>query len=193
MDNKTNLELRLEAILFASGKSVEIKNIKLALSLEEKEIEEVVEALNIKYELNNAFMIKRYENSYQLIVKKEYHEDLIKIVKIPKKPQLTDALIETLAIIAYKQPITKLEVEKIRAVSSEYSINKLIEYNLITEAGRLDAPGRPILFKTTREFLKSFDLRDLKDLPSMDESLVLKIKEEVKNELNYNLEDEKNE
>ena len=96
------------------------------------------------------------------------YDTIIKLTQIPKKHVLTDVLLETLSIIAYKQPITKLQVEAIRGVKSDHAINKLIEYNLVCEVGRLDAPGRPILFGTTEVFLRTFGLKSLDNLPAVN-------------------------
>lgn len=95
----------------------------------------------------------------------QYYENLIKVASAPKKQVLTDVVLETLSIIAYKQPVTKLEIEKIRGVKSDHAVNRLIEYNLVYEVGRLDAPGRPALFATTEEFLRRFGVGSTKDLP----------------------------
>lgn len=111
----------------------------------------------------------RLESSWQLCTKKEYYPALIRIVKEPEKANLTDVLMETLAIIAYRQPVTKLQIEKIRGVKSDHAVNKLIEYNLVRELGRMDAPGRPILFGTTEEFLRHFELSSLEQLPQVGE------------------------
>ena len=97
------------------------------------------------------------DQSFQLCTKKEYYEDLIRIARHPKKPALSDVAMETLSIVAYKQPVTRQEVEKIRGVNSDHALNRLVEYGLVGEAGRLDAPGRPILFGTTEEFLRDAD------------------------------------
>ena len=105
------------------------------------------------------------------------YEYLIRVAKQPKKYTLTDVLLETLSIIAYKQPVTKLEVEKIRGVKSDHAVNKLVEYNLVCEKGRLDAPGKPILFGTTEEFLRRFDIRSVDDLPSLNPEQVESFKE----------------
>ena len=123
------------------------------------------------------------ENAFQLCTKKEYYENLIKVAKAPKKQVLSDTLLETLAIIAYKQPITKMEIEKIRGVSSEHAVNRLVEYGLCKELGRLDAPGRPMLFGTTEEFLRVFGVQSIDELPVISEDLVEQFKDEAEMEL----------
>ena len=108
------------------------------------------------------------------------YEYLIKVASQPKKNVLTDVLLETLSIIAYKQPVTKTEIEKIRGVKCDHAVNKLVEYNLVGEVGRLDAPGRPILFGTTEEFLRQFGVSSIEDLPEINAEKDEEFKEEVK-------------
>ena len=110
------------------------------------------------------------------------YEYLIKVAHIPKKHVLTDVLLETLSIVAYKQPITRLEIEKIRGVSCDHAVNKLVEYGLIAEAGRLDAPGKPILF-ATKEFLRYFSLESLDDLPILNQETIETFKDEAEREV----------
>lgn len=105
------------------------------------------------------------EDSWQMCTRSEFYDYLIRIAKAPKKYTLTDTLLETLSIIAYKQPVTRLDVEKIRGVNCDHAINRLVEYNLVEELGRLDAPGRPLLFGTTEQFLRSFGVGSLEELP----------------------------
>ena len=127
------------------------------------------------------------EGSYQLCTKRDYYGCLIRIAMQPKKPALTDVMLETLSIIAYKQPVTKAEIEKIRGVKSDHAVNKLVEYNLVRELGRLDAPGRPILFGTTEEFLRRFSIQSIEDLPSMQPEQVETFKEEAEEEVQLKL------
>ena len=117
----------------------------------------------------------------------DLYEDLIKIAKQPKKRVLSDVLLETLSIIAYKQPVTKAEIEKIRGVSSDHAVNKLVEYNLVKELGRLDAPGRPLLFGTTEEFLRSFGVQSVDELPVLSPVQVEEFKQEAEEEMNVKL------
>ena len=122
-----------------------------------------------------------------MCTKKEYYEYLIRIALQPKKPSLTDVMLETLSIIAYKQPVTKAEIEKIRGVKCDHAINKLMEYNLVKELGRLDAPGRPILLGTTEEFLRSFGVQGVDDLPVLDPVKVEDFKAEAEEEVQLRL------
>ena len=115
------------------------------------------------------------------------YEYLIKIAKQPKRHVLTDVLLETLSIIAYKQPITRLEVEKIRGVSCAHAINKLVEYNLVCELGRLDAPGRPLLFGTTEEFLRNFGVQSIEDLPVLNQDQLEEFKQQAEEEMHLKL------
>lgn len=159
-----------EAILFASGRSVKTESIAKALEISASETEKILTAMAEDYEqADRGIRLLRLESSWQLCTKKEYYPALIRIVKEPEKANLTDVLMETLAIIAYRQPVTKLQIEKIRGVKSDHAVNKLIEYNLVRELGRMDAPGRPILFGTTEEFLRHFELSSLEQLPQVGE------------------------
>ena len=108
---------------------------------------------------------------------------MIKVAAAPRKYVLTDVLLETLSIIAYKQPITKMEIEKIRGVSCEHAVNKLVEYELVKELGRLDAPGRPMLFGTTEEFLRAFGVTSIEELPAISEDIIEKFKDEAEMEI----------
>ena len=166
---KRDLSAAIEAILFAMGTSVEAERIARALDLPEKMLHEHLRDMMADYEQDDrGIRIIRLEDSYQLCTKKEYYETLIKIAKTPRKIVLTDVLMETLSIIAYKQPVTRLEIEKIRGVKSDHAVNKLVEYDLVTEVGRLDVPGRPILFGTTEAFLRHFGMESTQALPAID-------------------------
>lgn len=127
------------------------------------------------------------EDSYQLCTKSEMYEYLIRVAKQPRKIVLSDVVMETLSIIAYKQPITKLEIEKIRGVKCDHAVNKLVEYELVTELGRLDAPGRPILFGTTEAFLRHFGVNSLEDLPEINPVQVEDFKAEAEEEIQMKL------
>ena len=122
-----------------------------------------------------------------MCTKKEMYEYLIKIAKQPRKFVLTDVLLETLSIVAYKQPVTKLEIEKIRGVKSDHAVNKLVEYNLVCEVGRLDAPGRPLLFGTTEEFLRRFSIQSVEELPSLNPEQMEDFKTEAEEEVQLKL------
>ena len=182
------LEGVIEAVLFTMGDSVELGKIAAAIGHDEETTQKLVHSMMDKYEAEDrGVRIIELENAFQMCTKKEMYEYLIRVAKQPKKYTLTDVLLETLSIIAYKQPVTKLEVEKIRGVKSDHAVNKLVEYNLVCEKGRLDAPGKPILFGTTEEFLRRFDIRSVDDLPSLNPEQVESFKEEAEEEVQLNL------
>ena len=159
----------VEAVLFAMGDSVDLERLADAVGQDTETTRKLLHRMMDQYRRKDrGIQLVELENSYQLSTKPEYYEALVKVAKQPKKLVLSDVALETLSIIAYKQPVTKAEIEKIRGVKSDHAINKLIEYNLVTELGRLDAPGKPILFGTTEEFLRSFGVQSLDDLPAMN-------------------------
>lgn len=156
----------IEAVLFALGESVELSKLNHVLEMPVEQIRELIAKMNENYEKEDrGIHIVELEDAVQLCTKPGLYEYLIKVAKAPRKYALSDTLLETLSIIAYKQPVTRLEIEKIRGVSSEHALNKLLELNLIQELGRLDAPGRPLLFGTTEEFLRTFGVKSIEDLP----------------------------
>ena len=179
-----NYEAIIEAILFTMGESVELEKIANALELDKKQTKEIIENMKARYEESSSRVrIIELDGAYQMCTKPEMYEYLIKIAKQPKKRVLTDVLLETLSIIAYKQPVTRAEIEKIRGVSSDHAVNKLVEYNLVCELGRLDAPGRPMLFGTTTEFLRVFGVQSLDELPVIRQEIVEDFKQEAMQEL----------
>ena len=168
-----NIKAAIEAVLFAIGGAVEENVLINAIGTEEdpipkKQFKEAVSELMSEYD-NDERGIRLIElnNKYQLCTKNDYYDILSKIVNMPKKHVLTDVQLETLSIIAYKQPVTRVEIEKIRGVASSHAVNRLIEYNLVCEVGRLDAPGHPILFGTTDDFLRSFGISGVDELPDI--------------------------
>lgn len=180
----------IEGILFSMGGSVSKKQLMTALNVDENVLVYLIDQLKREYKRKErGIQLLELDGAYQMCTKPEYYEQLIKIVRHPKKPRLTDVMMETLSIIAYKQPVTKQEIEAIRGVKCDHPINKLLEYNLICEAGRLDAVGRPILFKTTEEFLRCFGVASVKDLPVVQEDKVEDFKMEAQEEVKYALEE----
>lgn len=179
----------IEAILFSMGESVELEKIAAVLELDKKKTREILADMMEHYEDESVgIRIIELDGAYQMCTKSEMYEYLIKIAKQPKRHVLTDVLLETLSIIAYKQPITKVEIEKIRGVSCDHAVNKLMEYNLICELGRLDAPGRPLLFGTTEEFLRSFGVHSIDELPVMSPVQMEEFKQEAEAEMQMKLE-----
>ena len=136
---------------------------------------------------NCGLQILELDGAYQICTKPSQSEYLIRIAKQPRKQVLTDVLLETLSIVAYKQPVTKAEIEQIRGVSCSHAINKLLEYGLITEAGRLNAPGRPILLATTEEFLRTFGVQSVEGLPSVSPEEMETLKTEAEEEVQMTL------
>lgn len=178
----------IEAILFTMGESVELERIAAAIEHDEETTRKLINGLMDQYaEEGRGIRIIELDRSYQMCTKKEMYEYLIRIAKQPKRYVLTDVLLETLSIIAYKQPVTKLEIEKIRGVKSDHAVNKLVEYGLVEEVGRLDAPGRPLLFGTTEEFLRRFSVQSLDELPILDPVRMEQFKEEAEDEAQLKL------
>lgn len=178
----------LEAVLFTMGESVEVERLAAVIEEEVDVTHEILLEMMADYESKKrGIALLELEGSFQMCSRGDMYEYLIKIAKTPRKFVLTDILLETLSIIAYKQPITRIEIDKIRGVSCEYGINRLLEFGLISEVGRLDAPGRPLLFGTTEEFLRSFGVKSLADLPQMNpvqiEEFKLQAEQEVKLQL----------
>ena len=156
----------IEAILFTMGESVEVSKLAAAIEQDVPTTVKLIHNMMDRYEAENrGIKIIELEDSFQMCTKAEAYEYIIKVATQPKKQMLTDVLLETLSIIAYKQPITRQEIEGIRGVSCDHAVNKLVEYGLVAEVGRLDAPGRPLLFGTTEDFLRSFGVKSVEDLP----------------------------
>ncbi|MDD4371454.1 MAG: SMC-Scp complex subunit ScpB [Anaerostipes sp.] len=180
----------IEGILFSMGTSVSKKQLIEALNISEELFLYLIEQLKIKYNnKDSGIKLLELDGSYQLCTKETCYDNLISIVNHPQKPKLTEVMLETLSIIAYKQPVTKQEIEAIRGVKCDHAINKLLDYNLIREAGRLDAIGRPILFRTTEEFLRSFGVESMKDLPKIEKEQVEDFKQEAQEEIIFALEE----
>lgn len=184
----SKLEGVIEAILFAMGDSVELSQIASAIEHDEETTRKIIHRMMDRYESQErGIRIIELENTFQMCTKKEMYEYLIRVAKQPKKYVLTDVLLETLSIIAYRQPVTKLEIEKIRGVKSDHAVNKLVEYDLVCERGRMDAPGKPILFGTTEEFLRRFCIHSIEDLPSLNQEQMESFKEEAEEEAQLKL------
>ncbi len=186
--DKKKAEAVIEAVLFAMGESVEVSKLAHALEVENKEVRKIVAGMNERYaKEDRGISIVELEDSYQLCTKPELYEYLIKVAKAPRKYVLSDTLLETLSIIAYKQPVTRLEIEKIRGVSCSHAVDRLLEFNLIQELGRLDAPGRPLLFGTTEEFLRTFGVKSLGDLPTLNSEQIEDFKHQAEEEAQLKL------
>ena len=178
----------IESILFTMGESVELSKIASAIELDKQETKQLLDELIVDYEqAGRGITIIELDGAYQMCTRPEMYEYLIRIAKQPKHRALTDVLLETLSIIAYKQPITRVEIEKIRGVSCDHAVNKLLEYNLIQELGRLDAPGKPLLFGTTEEFLRSFGVHSIDELPVLNPDQVEEFRQQAEEEMQVQL------
>lgn len=185
---ETQIQAAVEAILFAMGEAVPVAAMAKALDVDQKQIRNAVNTLQQRYGAEGSgIMLQQFDDAVQLSTKPEQYANLIRIAKVPKKLTLSDAVIETLSIVAYKQPITKAEIEQIRGVSCDYAINRLLTYDLIKELGRQDTPGRPILFGTTEQFLRTFGVRQLSDLPRPSAAAQEEFKEEAEAEVDEKL------
>lgn len=174
LTDKKNLIQLIESILFVAGQGVEIKDIAEKLEIDKKEVVKAIEELKNKHKEDGINVIT-YKESVQMCSNPDYADDIATVLNPIREKQLTKAALETLAIIAYKQPVTKLDIEQVRGVNSDYAMQVLTNFKLVDIVGRKDAVGKPFLYGTTDEFLKRFDLQSLEDLPDYDE-LIERIK-----------------
>ena len=158
----------IEAILFAAGRPVEKNELVLALEIKTEDIDNITKSMQEEYKKENrGIEIIKIDNSYQLCTKKELYEYIYPVLDKRNKPNLSNAALETLSIIAYNSRITRAEIEAIRGVSADACVYKLLEYGLIEEAGKIDLPGKPMSYKTTNEFLRMFGYGSLEELPEL--------------------------
>ncbi len=168
MDIKT-MQAAIESVLFAAGDAVELDKLCTILDADATTVRSVIKKMMDEYSYDKrGIRIIQLEDSYQMCSANEYYEYVAQLVQPRKTQTLSNAAIEVLAVVAYKQPVTRTAVEHIRGVNCDSLFNRLVERNLIEEVGRLDAPGRPILFGTTQEFLRCFGIRTLSELPDFD-------------------------
>ena len=166
-----SLKGRIEAILFVAGEAVGIRDLAKALRIEEKELKEALKAIGSEYDYEQrGFMLKRFGDKVQLATRPLYSEDVLRLLQPVQQQSLSQTAMETLAVVAYKQPVTRAEVEQIRGVKCDYSLQSLMIKGLIQEAGRKDTIGRPILYATTDMFLSHFGIQGLEDLPPLPET-----------------------
>lgn len=174
----------IEAMLYAFGEPLTADAMAAGLGVKAGVIQEAITSLQDDYTAENrGIYIAKLNDGYELATKREYYDILCKVLARETKYVFSDAMLETLSIVAYKQPVTRSQIEYIRGVSCSNSINRLVEFGLIAESGRLDAPGRPFLFSTTDDFLRRFNLSSLDDLPDVSEELLGQMKLEVENEV----------
>lgn len=157
-----------EAMIFASGRPVSAKTISEILDVDTKDVEVALDELkNLLIERKSGIQLIKVNDTYQLATLEKFYSYICKLLDNRPKPSLSQAALEVLSIVAYNQCTTRAEIEKIRGVSSDSALNKLIEYSLVEEAGKMNAPGRPMMYKTTEDFLKMFGYNSLKDLPEL--------------------------
>ncbi|SCJ53661.1 Segregation and condensation protein B [uncultured Clostridium sp.] len=166
---KPKIKSAIESMLFVSGEPLPARELIANLEVDNKLVLEIINEMIEEYKKEDrGIRIIEINGGYQLVTKEENSDYIQKLLKKNRKHSLSQASIESLAIIAYKQPITRIDIDEIRGVKSESALQRLVERNLIREVGRLEVPGRPILYGTTDEFLRQFGLKTLKELPSLD-------------------------
>ena len=164
-----DIQAVIEAVLFAAGDAVELEKLADIVDVDKRSLREILKKMMDDYNFERRGVhIIRLEDSYQMCTRGEFHDYIAMLAEPRRKQNLSAAAMEVLAIVAYKQPVTRTSIEHIRGVNCDYIVNRLIEKNLIEEVGRLDAPGRPILFGTTQEFLRCFGIAGLEDLPDFE-------------------------
>ena len=183
VSNKRELMSAIESLLFVSGEPLTLKEISSILKTNLSYTEEILESLSREYEdISRGIKLININNSYQLVTKPQNSDYVHELVKGNTRQFLSQASLETLAIVAYKQPITRIDIDEIRGVKSDSAVQNLLEKGLIKERGRLNVPGRPILYVTTEEFLRQFGLVDLEELPSLQELLEKYSQENIEEE-----------
>lgn len=190
MEDKKKIKGIIEAILFTMGRAVPLEQLTAVLEMDREPLREFLLEMKEEYNKEEArgICLIELDDSWQICTKIETYDYVRKLVSQPKKRSLTDVMLETLSIIAYKQPVTKQEIEAIRGVKCDFAVNKLVEYKLVKELGRLDTIGKPIVFGTTEEFLRCFGVSSIEELPDIDEvtkqSFMEEAMEEVAESLN---------
>lgn len=164
----SKLKSIIEAILFAAGRPITKKELILSLEISEEDIQTIVDSMQEEYQkAERGIEIIKLEDSYQLATKKDLYDFIYPTLDKRNKPNLSNAALETLAIVAYNPKISRAEIEAIRGVSADACVYKLLEYGLIEEAGKIDLPGKPMSYQTTNDFLRRFGYSSLKDLPEL--------------------------
>jgi segregation and condensation protein B len=165
MPNQMRQEKILEAMLFAFGDSVPLARLAEVIECDIPQTRNLLSRMAQTYtEDESGIQLMEADESYRLCTNPEYYQYIQRLMELPPRKPLTQAILETLSIVAYKQPVTKAVIEEIRGVNVDYAVNKLLEYGLVIEKGRLDAPGKPILFGTSEDFLRFYGLRNLDEL-----------------------------
>lgn len=181
---KSEAQKIIEAVLFALSRPVSASELAKACLCDTSEaLKEAKALMRLLEEEDGALIVRDIDGRFQMCTNPKYFDNLVRVVSAQKKPELSDVMLETLAIIANKNPTTKVEIEKIRGVKSDFAVNKLIEYGLAEEKGRLNAPGKPILFGPTDEFYRRFGVDQVHKMPSVDAAAEAVIEDEVRDEL----------
>lgn len=180
-----NLENVIESVLFVAGEPVLVSDLCFKFNVKQKEIEKAVKNLQKKYDEQSGIQLLNFNNKLQFSSNSKYVDYVTAVLNPIRQRNLTKATLETIGIVAYKQPITRMEIEEIRGVNSDYAINILLEHKLVQIVGHKDAVGKPALFGTTDEFLKRFDISSIDELPDYNELLekIQKIKENYSDSL----------
>ena len=187
MKNSEKLTNIIESILFVSGTQVAVTDITDKLAITAKELNDCVSELQKKYSANSGIQLLKFNKKLQFCSNPTYAEEVSSVLNPIKERELSKSMLEVAAIIAYKQPVTRMDIERIRGVSCDHAINKLLEYDLITELGRLDAPGRPLLFGTTEQFLRCFGVKSLEELPELNPVQLEEFKQQAQEEVQLQL------
>lgn len=162
------IKSKIEALLFAAGRNIDLKTLSDVLKISEEEILNAVHEMKKEYEQEKrGIKIIEIDNGYQLCTKEEHYSEICELFENRNKPSLSEAALEVLSIVAYNPQITRAEIESIRGVNSDSALNRLLEYNLVEDVGKLNAPGRPTMYSTTDEFLRMFGYSSLEDLPEL--------------------------
>lgn len=168
------MEAVIEGLLFAAGDPLELEKIAEILEIDKKSARLILNNMVINYgNSKRGIMMREIDGSYQLCTRFEHYDYIRRLFEPRQKQALSQAAFETLAIIAYNQPITRNKIEQIRGVNSDSAVTRLVERNLVREAGRLDSPGKPVLYETTEEFLRSFGFKSTADLPILEMSDII--------------------
>ncbi len=185
---RTKQEAVLEAVLFTMGDSVEVERLAGLIEEDEDTTRQILADMKANLDKSErGITIIELDGAYQMCTKPEMYEYLIELTKSTRREALTEAALETLSIIAYKQPVTRMDIEKIRGVACDYALNRLLEFDLIKELGRMDAPGKPILFGTTEQFLRSFGVKSLDELPEISQVKLEEFREQAEAEAQIKL------
>ena len=188
MAGKKTIKSAIESMMFVWGEPLDIKEAAEVFNMDKKEIYPYFKELQEEYEQEGrGIVIREVNKCFQFVTRAENIDYIERLCTPVKHKKLSQSALEVLAIVAYKQPVTKAEIEKIRGVKCDHAINKLMDYDLIRELGRLDAPGRPILLGTTEEFLRCFGVQGLEELPEMDPVQLEDFKAEAEEEIQLKL------